>query len=144
MKKSIEGPCELCTSPGGDPLWQNGFCRIVLIDDPDYPGFCRVILGRHIEEMTDLAPLERTRLMDAVFATEAALRELVRPDKINLASLGNSTPHLHWHVIPRFRDDRHFPRPIWAGPSRGEATRRTRPDRDALALALKRRLSEAA
>jgi diadenosine tetraphosphate (Ap4A) HIT family hydrolase len=33
---------------------------------------------------------------------------------VNLASLGNITPHLHWHVIPRFADDPHFPNPIWA------------------------------
>jgi diadenosine tetraphosphate (Ap4A) HIT family hydrolase len=144
VKKSIESPCELCDSPGGDPLWQNGFCRIVLIDDPDYPGFCRVILGRHVKEMTDLAPLERTILMDAVFATEAALRELIRPDKVNLASLGNTTPHLHWHVIPRFRGDRHFPRPIWAEASRGSAARHATPGRDALALELKRRMDRIA
>jgi diadenosine tetraphosphate (Ap4A) HIT family hydrolase len=53
-----------------------------------------------------------------VFALEAALRELLRPDKINLASLGNMTPHLHWHVIPRFRDDPHFPNPIWGARQR--------------------------
>jgi diadenosine tetraphosphate (Ap4A) HIT family hydrolase len=42
----------------------------------------------------------------------------MKPDKINLASLGNMTPHLHWHVIPRFVDDKHFPAPIWATPTR--------------------------
>jgi diadenosine tetraphosphate (Ap4A) HIT family hydrolase len=144
VKKSIESPCELCDSPGGYALWQNGFCRIVLIDDPDYPGFCRVILGRHIKEMTDLAPLERASLMEAVFATEAALREFLRPDKINLASLGNTTPHLHWHVIPRFRGDRHFPRAVWAEPARADVARHAPPDREALALALKRRMDRIA
>jgi diadenosine tetraphosphate (Ap4A) HIT family hydrolase len=52
--------------------------------------------------------------MRAVFAVEAALHELMQPDKINLASLGNFTPHVHWHVIPRFRDDAHFPQAVWA------------------------------
>jgi diadenosine tetraphosphate (Ap4A) HIT family hydrolase len=37
----------------------------------------------------------------------------MQPDKINLASLGNVVPHLHWHVIPRFVDDPHFPNPVW-------------------------------
>jgi diadenosine tetraphosphate (Ap4A) HIT family hydrolase len=32
---------------------------------------------------------------------------------VNLASLGNVVPHLHWHVIARFADDKHFPQPIW-------------------------------
>ena len=38
----------------------------------------------------------------------------MQPHKINLASLGNMTPHLHWHVIPRFDDDAQFPAPVWA------------------------------
>jgi len=37
----------------------------------------------------------------------------LHPDKINLASLGNQVPHLHWHVIPRFKDDPHWPFAIW-------------------------------
>jgi diadenosine tetraphosphate (Ap4A) HIT family hydrolase len=56
--------------------------------------------------------------MNAVLATERALRKALQPDKINLASLGNLVPHLHWHVIPRWRDDSHFPAPIWAAPQR--------------------------
>jgi len=122
-------------------LWRDEFCRIVLVDDPDYPGFCRVVLEQHVKEMTDLAPAERARLMNAVFATEAALRDLVLPRKVNLASLGNAVPHLHWHVIPRHGDDRHFPKPIWAEPSRPHASRRIPPDRGRLAAALKDRLA---
>jgi diadenosine tetraphosphate (Ap4A) HIT family hydrolase len=64
-----------------------------------------------------MAPRPAT-LMDVVFATERALRRIMQPDKINLASLGNVVPHLHWHVIPRWRDDSHFPAPIWAAATR--------------------------
>ncbi|HSD59592.1 MAG TPA: HIT family protein [Burkholderiales bacterium] len=110
--------CDLCESPGGRVLWQDGFCRVVLVADPDYPGFCRVVLNRHVREMTDLTPAERGRLMDTVFAVEQALRAALAPDKINLASLGNATPHLHWHVIPRYILDRHFPNPVWGTPQR--------------------------
>jgi len=122
-------------------LWRDEFCRIVLVDDPDYPGFCRVVLERHVKEMTDLTRPDRVRLMDAVFATEAALRDLVSPLKVNLASLGNAVPHLHWHVVPRRGDDRHFPKPIWAAPVRAYAPARSAPDRGILADALKARLS---
>jgi diadenosine tetraphosphate (Ap4A) HIT family hydrolase len=38
----------------------------------------------------------------------------MQPKKINLASLGNMVPHLHWHIIPRYTDDAHFPAPVWA------------------------------
>ena len=113
--------CELCESDGGTPLWRNERCRVVLVDEPGYPGFCRVIWNAHVKEMTDLTNAERGHLMDVVFAVEMALRELLRPDKVNLASLGNATPHLHWHVIPRFRDDPHFPNPIWGKSTRQPA-----------------------
>lgn len=115
---STPTPCEFCSSPGGAVLWQNGLCRVVRVDEPDYPGFCRVILKRHAREMTDLDEAERAGLMAVVYAVEDAIRATMRPDKMNLASLGNMTPHLHWHVVPRFRDDRHYPTPVWAVPQR--------------------------
>lgn len=111
-------PCPLCAATTDSSLWRDDLCRVVAIDDPDYPGFCRVILNAHVREMTDLAESERARLMSVVFVTEAAVREVLRPDKVNLASLGNLVPHLHWHVIPRFAADRHFPDPIWAAARR--------------------------
>jgi len=105
--------CELCNAPGGELIWQDSLCRVVRIESEDYPGFCRVVLNRHIKEMTDLSENERTAFMSVVFTVERAVREVLRADKINLASLGNKTPHLHWHVIPRFHEDRHFPNAIW-------------------------------
>lgn len=106
--------CELCESAGGEVLHADEALRVVLVDDAQYPGFCRVIWNAHVQEMTDLAPAERSRMMMSVMKVEAALRDVLSPDKINLASLGNMTPHLHWHVIPRFADDVHFPGAIWA------------------------------
>jgi len=114
----VSEPCELCHTTGGTLLWQNDLCRVVLADDARYPGFCRVILRRHAAEMSDLAGPEREGLMKVVFAVEEAVRDTMRPDKMNLASLGNVVPHVHWHVVPRFRDDAHFPTPIWGEPRR--------------------------
>ena len=106
--------CELCDTDGGALLWRDERLRIIRIDDADYPMFCRVVWNAHVREMTDLEEPQRQYLMGVVFVLEQALRNLLNPAKINLASLGNQTPHLHWHVIPRFQDDRHFPRPVWA------------------------------
>ncbi len=106
--------CELCHGAGGAVLWQNDLCRVVAVDEPGLPGFVRVVLQRHEREMTDLPAVDRDRLMAVVFAVESHVRKSLQPDKMNLASLGNLTPHVHWHVIPRWRDDRHFPGPVWA------------------------------
>jgi len=117
----IEAACELCAVPGGSVLWQSADCRVVRVDDPHYPGFCRVIWNAHVREMTDLPPAERQQLLTVVFAVEEVVRRLFAPDKINLASFGNVVPHLHWHIIPRWRDDRHFPEPVWGQVHRDDA-----------------------
>ncbi|HEY6854555.1 MAG TPA: HIT domain-containing protein, partial [Gemmatimonadales bacterium] len=79
-----EDACEFCQGAGGTVLWRDEVCRVVRVDEPQYPGFCRVILARHAREMSDLSPAERERLMDVVFAVEEAVREAMEPDKMNL------------------------------------------------------------
>lgn len=106
--------CDFCDGPGGEVLWQDTRLRIIAVDEPGYPGFCRVVWQAHVKEMTDLDATARAYFLHAVFAVEQALRDLLHPDKVNLACLGNLTPHLHWHVIPRYADDPHFPQPVWA------------------------------
>lgn len=130
--------CDLCDNIGGELLWQSALCRIVSVNDPDYPGFCRIILNRHVKEMTDLEMGERSLLLRVLMAVESAVREVMNPDKINLASLGNMTPHVHWHVIPRFEDDRHFPNPIWGEAKRDGVRRKVDVERlrQAIAAAL--------
>ncbi|MFO1053850.1 MAG: HIT family protein [Planctomycetota bacterium] len=124
-------PCPLCASDAGMVLYRDARLRIVLADEPDWPGFCRVIWNAHVAELTDLDRGGREHVLRAVCATESALRTLLAPDKINLASLGNLVPHLHWHVVPRWRDDSHFPNPIWGVARRGG--RRREFDADTLA-----------
>jgi len=132
--------CEFCAAAGGTVLWESPACRVVLVDDPDYPGFCRVVWTAHVREMTDLGPRERISLMNVVFAVEKVVRSLFAPDKMNLASLGNMTPHVHWHVIPRWHDDRHFPGPIWGNPQRESRVPRPVVSTDAMREALRRQL----
>ena len=105
--------CTLCIETTSELLWQDDFCRVVLLHDADYPGYCRVELLAHVKEMTDLPIEQRSQLMEVVFVVEQAIRDVLHPDKINLASLGNKTPHLHWHVLPRFTTDKHFPNSHW-------------------------------
>ena len=108
--------CDLCTllqAPGAALVWADHQLSVVAVDETEYPGFTRVVWNAHVKEMTDLAPQERTRVMEAVWAVEAAQRAVMVPEKINLASFGNMTPHVHWHVIPRYLDDAHFPNPVW-------------------------------
>jgi diadenosine tetraphosphate (Ap4A) HIT family hydrolase len=128
--------CTLCTAPGGNIAWQDARCRVVLIAEPGYPGYCRVIWNTHVAELSDLTDTERTHCMAVVTAVERVLRTALRPLKINVASLGNQVPHLHWHIIPRFADDPHFPEPIWGTRQRAGVSARSGSDPAALAAAL--------
>lgn len=130
---SLVTACALCAQAGGEVLRDDGFARVVLVNDADHPGFCRVILNAHVKEMTDLGEAERARLMGVVYEVERALRELLSPEKINLACFGNLVPHLHWHVIPRFADDPHFPQPVWG--TRQRPGMAARPGADSATLA---------
>ena len=98
----------------GQLIWRGDDCRVILVNDPDLPGFCRVIWNRHVPEMTDLTYGEREHLMTLVFAVEEAIRHVMHPDKVNLAALGNMVPHIHWHVIPRYKDDAFYPGSAWS------------------------------
>lgn len=110
--------CVLCKEDlkpeDGQLIWRGDDCRVILVNEPDLPGFCRVIWNHHVAEMTDLSSGEREHLMALVFAVEEAIRHVMHPDKVNIASLGNMVPHIHWHVIPRYQDDVYFPGSAWS------------------------------
>ncbi len=110
--------CALCKDElkpeEGQLIWRGDDARIILVNDPDLPGFCRVIWNRHVAEMTDLSYGEREHLMTLVFAVEEAIRHVMHPDKVNIAALGNMVPHIHWHVIPRYQDDAFYPGSAWS------------------------------
>ena len=107
--------CPICQAENEEILWQSLNIRVIAVhDEANAPAFCRVIWQAHVAEMTDLPPENRRELMDVVYRVEAAMRQVLNPRKINLASLGNVVPHLHWHVVARFDDDACFPAPIWA------------------------------
>jgi diadenosine tetraphosphate (Ap4A) HIT family hydrolase len=119
--------CPLCATSHDEIVWQDGYCRVIHVANPDYPGYYRVIWAAHVAEMSDLTLAEQHHLMGVLFAVERGLRALMTPDKINLASLGNVVPHVHWHIIARYTDDRHFPDPIW-GQAQRNGCAHTAPD----------------
>ena len=106
--------CELCVQDGGILIVRTDKLRVIRAADADHPAFYRVIWNDHVAEWTDLVPKDRSHIMQAVAKVETVLREALSPTKINLASLGNVVPHLHWHVIARYDWDARWPAPVWA------------------------------
>ena len=134
--------CELCSPSGEDLIWSDEFCRVICVDEKNHPVFLRVITQAHLAEFSDLSSDDRNRLMHVVYVVEQGLRQLLNPTKINLASFGNVVPHLHWHVIPRFDHDPHYPNPIWGQITGGLPVNEPREFRDAFRSFLKSQLDQ--
>ena len=82
-----------------------GITRAYLHDDQFFPGWMVLVLERHATELFDLTADERAQMMDDVTRVATVLAGLFTPRKINYELLGNQTPHIHWHVIPRLVGD---------------------------------------
>jgi diadenosine tetraphosphate (Ap4A) HIT family hydrolase len=97
------------TAPVGDmPL-----CRVLLIDDANYPWLLLVPRRHEIVEIVDLDYIEQAQLMTEIAHASRSLKAMTGCDKINVAALGNVVPQLHVHVIARSRGDAAWPKPVW-------------------------------
>lgn len=105
--------CQLCMPDPAKILWGNKWFYAIDAGTPDYPAYIRLISRRHVPEMSDLSDAEREYLWRLLNAAEQAMRQYVKPDKVNYAQFGNMVPHLHWHLIGRWRGDAAFPDNSW-------------------------------
>jgi diadenosine tetraphosphate (Ap4A) HIT family hydrolase len=108
----------LCDAVGGHVVFAGDRFRLVRADEPGYPAFYRVVWNEHVREFSDLGGADRLACMEAIAQVERVLRAQLQPAKVNIASLGNAVPHLHWHVIARFEWDPAWPAPVWAAAQR--------------------------
>ena len=116
---------------------------LYLTKNQTYRGYCQLIFDpRHVSRLDQLSPQEWTALAADLFIAQQAIVRVVRSDHVNVESLGNIVPHLHWHIIPRFRNDSTWGAPIWQTPLDAMPdTRLDAADRDALMRALRDSLS---
>lgn len=110
--------CGYCHPKNENVIWRDDVCRVLLVEGSPFTGWCRVVWNEHCPELSDLNDAQRHHLMTVVATVEKTIRAYFSPKTINLASLGTALPHLHWHIIPRYQDDSHFPEPVWCQPVR--------------------------
>jgi diadenosine tetraphosphate (Ap4A) HIT family hydrolase len=95
------------------PLGRLEISRVLLMNDARFP-WC--LLVPEIDGATEihlLDPGDQLMLMRESVVLSKALVEAYRPDKLNVAALGNQVPQLHLHHIARFRSDAAWPHPVW-------------------------------
>lgn len=88
-------------------------CRLLLMDDARYPWLILVPRIAGARELIDLDESDQRSLLAELAGVGRALEALLKPDKLNIAALGNVVPQLHVHLVVRFTDDAAWPRPVW-------------------------------
>ena len=123
-----------CIDVGALPL-----CQLLLMNDARFPWCILVPRRPALRDFHDVAGADRMPLFDEIDRVSRALGQLVSPDKINVAALGNQVPQLHVHVIARKTTDAAWPSPVWGSGAavpytRAEAERLTKGLAQCLAL----------
>ncbi len=88
-------------------------CRVGLMNDSTYPWLVLSPMLTGLRDLHDVPAGHHAALMDEIGRASRALQRVYKPDKINVAALGNATPQLHIHVIARFVGDPAWARPVW-------------------------------
>jgi diadenosine tetraphosphate (Ap4A) HIT family hydrolase len=116
---------------------------LYLAKNQTYRGQCQLVFDpRHVARIDQLSGSEWTALAADLFLAQEAVMRVVRPDHLNVESLGNVVPHLHWHIIPRYVGDPRWGEPVWQSPLDSMPdTRLPREDRESLLTALRQALT---
>jgi diadenosine tetraphosphate (Ap4A) HIT family hydrolase len=94
------------------PVGNLALCRVLAIDDADYPWLVLVPRRVGAVEIADLGA-DTARLMDEMLLASSVLKTVTRCDKLNVAAIGNVVPQLHVHIVARWKHDPLWPKPVW-------------------------------
>jgi len=114
--------CPLCAPrPGSNEHWDFvaalSASSLYLAKNQTYRGQCQLIFDRrHAARIDELTAGEYDAFSRDLFTAQHAVARTVRPDHVNIESLGNVVPHLHWHIVPRYVGDARWGMPIWTTP----------------------------
>ncbi len=117
---------QLDQMPTDEIVWQ--FTHSVAFLGPwqFYHGYCILASRLHACELSQLDDEARLYFLDEMCTLAKAIEECFQPKKLNYEMLGNQTPHLHWHIIPRYRHDPDALHPIWLSIERAKDNRNER------------------
>ena len=95
------------------PVGDLALSTVLLADDARFPWLVLVPRRAGASELTDLAEADAAALMAEMRLATRVMMALARPDKVNVAALGNIVEQLHVHVVGRFLSDPAWPGPVW-------------------------------
>ncbi len=86
---------------------------VFLKDSKLFPGYCLVVSKEHYEQLPELPQEKQADIFTDVCRVAEVIYSELSPQRINYECLGNLVPHIHWHVVPRYKDDPLPHGPIW-------------------------------
>ena len=120
----MTSPCPLCDRLAAPPFDDvvAEFPHSVAFLGPwqYYAGYCVLVARRHVAELHHLTDDERRAFVDDACRLSRAIEVEFRPHKLNVESLGNQVPHLHWHIFPRRADDPERLKAVWLALDRAD------------------------
>jgi diadenosine tetraphosphate (Ap4A) HIT family hydrolase len=105
--------CVLCADMTGRSFHSGRVSEALLERTAVAAGHVAVVFrGRHVAALTDLAPDELRNYWADIQDVARAVEQVFTPCHVNYLLLGNTVPHLHVHVVPRYLDDAAPERPL--------------------------------
>lgn len=88
-------------------------CRLLLMNDANYPWFILVPRREAVSELFQLDVADQQQLWLETTQLAEVLKDAFIADKMNVAALGNVVSQLHMHVVVRRCEDPAWPAPVW-------------------------------
>ena len=97
-------------------IWENENFKIIK-HNSKLP-WVKLFTKTDYKELSHIPDNLKIEMFNIIEKVELCLIEIYNPDKVNIASFGNMLPHMHWHIIARFKNDPYFPKTTWKEPLR--------------------------
>ena len=105
----IDNNCGYCV--GGEPLAKFGIkicdlevSQLILFKEQSHPGRVIVACKKHVDDITELTAEERAQYIEDINRVAVCIHKTFNPDKINFGAYGDTMHHLHFHLVPKYRD----------------------------------------
>ncbi|MDC0876515.1 HIT family protein [Candidatus Pelagibacter sp.] len=88
-------------------------CTIRLINNQKFPWIILIPRRKGVTDITELTPKDQLLLMKEIVYSSKKMKKIFKTSKLNVEKIGNIVPHLHIHIIARYKNDNSWPLSVW-------------------------------